>query len=261
MILMKEQKQKSEELKEVMRKTLSPRHHAMLYAYIVRSCRKFPYDDVEQVIEKMTVEYGKRRGRRMAKRAAKDNMPLTALNYEVYQEWQPFPGDMDSGIELDAEEIHIFAKKCPWYDVWQTNGMLEYGKPYCKYIDESLVSGFNEDIAFETASNRTNGGSSCDFYYRGLCADEAEKQEYRANCSKIGNKGIKSWDFHIGDLYDCAKKHITAAYGGDGEKAISDALEDYRNMYGMIFLEILLDWDGYDFESVEDYCGIDAEEI
>lgn len=135
----------------------------MLYAYIVRSCRKFPYDDVEQVIEKMTVEYGKRRGRRMAKRAAKDNMPLTALNYEVYQEWQPFPGDMDSGIELDAEEIHIFAKKCPWYDVWQTNGMLEYGKPYCKYIDESLVSGFNEDIAFETASNRTNGGSSCDF--------------------------------------------------------------------------------------------------
>lgn len=105
------------------------------------------------------------------------------------------------------------------------------GKPYCKYIDESLVSGFNEDIAFETASNRTNGGSSCDFYYRGLCADEAEKQEYRANCSKIGNKGIKSWDFHIGDLYDCAKKHITAAYGGDGEKAISDALEDYRNMY------------------------------
>ena len=230
MILMKEQKQKSEELKEVMRKTLSPRHHAMLYAYIVRSCRKLPYGDVEQVIEKMTVEYGKRRGRRMAKRAAKDNMPLTALNYEVYQEWQPFPGDMDSGIELDAEEIHIFAKKCPWYDVWQTNGMLEYGKPYCKYIDESLVSGFNEDIAFETAS-------------------------------KIGNKGIKSWDFHIGDLYDCAKKHITAAYGGDGEKAISDALEDYRNMYGMIFLEILLDWDGYDFESVDDYCGIDAEEI
>ena len=89
MILMKEQKQKSEELKEVMRKTLSPRHHAMLYAYIVRSCRKLPYGDVEQVIEKMTVEYGKRRGRRMAKRATKDNMPLTALNLSLIHISEP----------------------------------------------------------------------------------------------------------------------------------------------------------------------------
>ena len=63
---MKEQRQKSDELKETMRKTLSPRHHAMLYAYIVRSCRSLSYDDVEQVIRHMTVMYGMRRGRRMA---------------------------------------------------------------------------------------------------------------------------------------------------------------------------------------------------
>lgn len=257
---MKEQRQKSDELKETMRKTLSPRHHAMLYAYIVRSCRSLSYDDVEQVIRHMTVMYGMRRGRHMAGRAAKDNMPLTALNYEVYQEWQPFPGDMDSGIDLEAEEINVFARKCPWYDVWQTNGLLEYGKPYCRHIDEALVRGFNPDIVFETAENRTNGGRLCDFYYRGLKAREAEKKEYRENCSKIGSKGIKSWDFHIGDLYDCARGCIIGAYGEAGAKAMEQALEDYRNMYGQIFLELLLDWKGYDFESVDDYLGIDEPE-
>ena len=42
---MKELRQKSTELKETLRDSLSPRHHAMLYAYIVRSCRMLPFDD------------------------------------------------------------------------------------------------------------------------------------------------------------------------------------------------------------------------
>ena len=45
-----------------------------------------------------------------------------------------------------------------------------------------------------------------------------------------------------------------------GAKAMEQALEDYRNMYGQIFLELLLDWKGYDFESVDDYLGIDEPE-
>ena len=252
---MKELRQKSTELKEALRSSLSPRHHAMLYAYIVRSCRRLPYDDVEQVIEKITVEYGRRRGRRMAARAARDKMPLTALNYEAYQEWQALPGDTESGIDLDAEEIHVFSKRCPWYDAWQANDMLAYGRPYCRLIDEALVSAFNESIAFETAASRTNGGEACDFYFRGLKASEAEKEQYKAQCAKVGNKAVKSWDFHIGDLYDCAKKQLLASYGDAGREALDRALCDYRNMYGPVYLELLTDWDGYDFESVDDYPG------
>ena len=192
---MKELRQKSTELKETLRSSLSPRHHAMLYAYIVRSCRRLPYDDVEQVIEKITVEYGRRRGRRMAARAARDKMPLTALNYEAYQEWQALPGDTESGTRYLRVEIHVFSKRCPWYDAWQANDMLACGRPYCRLIDEALVSGFNKSIAFETAASRTNGGEACDFYFADLKPARQKKRSTRRSAPKWATRPSRAGIF------------------------------------------------------------------
>lgn len=250
---MKEEIKTPEVLRENVRLSLSPRHHAMLYAYLVRACKQIPSEDIEPSIKEFTIGYGMRRGRRMAKRAIKDGNELTALNYEVYQEWQPQPGDMISGMDLDAPEVNVYALKCPWYDVWNTNGMLDYGKYYCSEIDEALVKGFNPDLNFETVSNRTNGGEKCDFYHRGLKATEQDKINYRTLCEKVGKAPLKNWDYHIGDLYRFVKDYVVSKYGHIGEAAIKKALEDYRNMYGQIALELLLAWEDYDFESIDDY--------
>ena len=120
---MKELRQKSTELKETLRSSLSPRHHAMLYAYIVRSCRRLPYDDVEQVIEKITVEYGRRRGRRMAARAARDKMPLTALNYEAYQEWQALP--VVVAILIAPNVLHLLFPEAQGLDIASIAGAMQ----------------------------------------------------------------------------------------------------------------------------------------
>lgn len=242
--------------KEVVRSKLSAEEHAVLFAFIVRNALEIIGKEAEEAIENGVIEYGKQRGRRMAGRALKDGETLSVFNYLVYGEWVPYEAsEMDIKFPNLDPELNMVANKCSWYDCWYMKAMLEEGKYYCKHVDAALARGFREDLNLDLISNRPEGASKCDFYFRGEKLSKKDFEEINRRKKILNNLAIKPWDYHIAHLYNSMKESLLKYHGEIGTKVIEQSLKDYEKEFGKETLEILMDFNDVDFESVEDYEG------
>jgi hypothetical protein len=235
----------------------TPKHNAMLFSYIVKSARKERGSEVDEVVKKAVIEYAMQRGRRMAKRVKKDGLELSTLNYLAYGEWEADPGDMNIEFKYDSEHTNMVVHKCPWYDSWKTEDLLEYGEPYCQYIDEYLAKGFSEDLVLQVEGTRTEGAEICDFYFRYESLDEEDFKILRERKEKLGSKAKKDWDYHIGHLLSAVEEVFTEKLGEKGTLIIDGALEIYKDKFGKEAYARLMEYRDLDYESVDDYEGIE----
>jgi hypothetical protein len=235
----------------------TPKHHAMLFSYIVKSAKGELGSEADEVVKKAVIEYAMQRGRRMAKRVKKDGLELSTLNYLAYGEWDAEPGDMSIEFKYDNEHTNMVVHKCPWYDSWKTEGLLEYGEPYCQYIDEYLAKGFSEDLVLEVEGTRTEGAEICDFYFRYESLDEEDFKLLKERKEKLGSKAKKDWDYHIGHLLSAVEEVFTEELGEKGTLIIYEALEMYEDKFGKEAYARLMEYRDLDYESVDDYEGIE----
>ncbi|MDW7669669.1 MAG: L-2-amino-thiazoline-4-carboxylic acid hydrolase [Bacillota bacterium] len=235
----------------------TPKHHAMLFSYIVKAARVELDSKADEIVKKAVKNYAMQRGRRMAKRVKKDGLELSTLNYLAYGEWEASPGDMDVEFKDNDEDINMVVHKCPWYDTWNSENILEYGEPYCKYVDEYLAKGYREYLVLAVDGTRTEGAEVCDFYFKDEALDDEDFEILAKRKEKLGSKAKKDWDYHIGHLLSAMEEVFTEELEDEGPKIIDKALELYQDKFGKEAYVRLMEYRDLDYESVDDYEGMD----
>ena len=234
----------------------SASHHAMLFAFIAkRTIDKFGKDGEKAVTDGVR-HYGEQRGHRMALRTLADGNQLDVENYLIYGEWSAAPGEMDLRFPQYSPEVRMENHKCPWYTEWEKRGLLKYGAYYCRDVDASLARGYN-GMELKLLANRTRGDELCDFVFAGCSIPNERMAEFAAKRDKIDGKARMPWEYHIGHLYSAMREVIIKAFGNEGEKAVQEAMDDYKNEYGQEAYDLVLQYADIDYNAMPKYEGID----
>ncbi len=230
----------------------TPQHHAILFAIIARSVmNQIGEKRGGKLIRKAVKEYGQQRGKRMALRAKNNNHSLSIANYFAYGEWAAQKEEMNFKFTEKMPHARMNIFKCPWYDTWEQNDLLEYGKYYCMEIDAALVKGFNPGIEIQINSTKTNGGQFCDFVFRNAnlsflkLLNLAYKKKIRP-----GKEPIMPWEYHLGHLFKSMGETIHKTLGGEPEKIMSDALNDFAVFFSGEAVDAIKRYQSTDFNKL-----------
>ncbi len=145
-------------------------HHALLFTCIAEPLIESAGRATgEKILRQAVRRYGQQRGHRMALRAEKNGHPLNLENYFAYGGWAVPKGQMQYNMTEKRPHARLIVTRCPWYQTWESHGLLNTGKYFCKEIDAALLNGFNPELTIEVESTRTNGGTHCDFVFKAVC--------------------------------------------------------------------------------------------
>ena len=201
--------------------TYGIRHHAVLYALIVKYV--FAYlnkDEAEKTVEKITRNYGLKRGKRMAELARINNEPLGINSFLVHGEWAGEKDENSSLLTSDQDNTISLVHKCAWYDYWKQYGLLEYGTYYCRYIDKAICKGFNGNFSLELNKAIGFGDNHCEFIW-----NEKYDPDYLSTHPK---KWILPFSFHMKELRQTAYEVLD-------EKIRDEILEKVDEDFDQIF--------------------------
>ena len=196
------------------------RHHAVLYALIVKYIFKYILTDPEKTIEDLTHTYGLKRGRRMKELSIENNEPLNIDAFLVHGEWA---GEKDENLSLlshDDDNTYSTVGKCAWYDYWKKYDLLEYGTYYCHYIDKAICEGYEGDFGLKLEKAIGFGDEKCQFVW-----NRSFNEEYLKSHPK---KWTLPFDFHCRELY-------TTAYEILDESIRDKILKDVNDEFCRIF--------------------------
>jgi hypothetical protein len=200
-----------------------PPEHALLFAWLAEEAvRTLGPVAADGLIHAAVRRYGRERGGRMARRAARLGLPLDWVSYLALGEWRA-PGHR---VDLErAPEMHGQVLACPWNDAWESEGLAGYGRLYCRDIDRALVQGFNPAMAYRVARTLPAGDACCDFVSAGYAFDGAEEARLDALRQRLGTSAVMPWDYHLGHLYWAMHRefevHIGAAGTAIAERALA----------------------------------------
>lgn len=235
----------------------SARHHAMLFAFIVKQTLDKCGEKAHDILLEGVKRYGEQRGRRMAMRAQVDGNPLTVSSYMAYGEWAAEPGDMDLRFRAFSPEVNMRNYKCPWYEEWAKRKLLDYGWYYCSVVDAALARGFRADLVLDILEMRVKGDECCDFYFRESKMNDEEKLKYGKLRNKLGSKARMEWAYHTGHLFKTMKETIIDAFNERGESAVTLALKAYEVEYGYKARGLVEEYEKVDYDLLPPYEGIE----
>ncbi len=203
------------------------------------------------IISKAVRQYSEQRGRRMALRAQVDKRALSMINYIGYGEYK-ITGEIELKIIERSPYARIRIPKCPWYTTWKENGLLSFGRLYCREIDPALVRGFNPALRVDVNATLPAGAVQCEIvYHADLTILNYLLIQYRKTVS-LGAKAVMPWDYHVGHLFHTLEKVIIDELGLDGQKAIEAGLAKFAERYGEQAIQKVVTSRNQDYESVPD---------
>lgn len=230
--------------------------HALLFAWIAKAAIDRFGKEGKSAIGEGVIKYGKQRGKRMALRVKQDGAELNVPYYMAYGEWQAKPGDMDLKFFIKGDDLNMQAHKCPWYDEWREKDLLEYGRIYCKYVDEAIVEGYNPRLKLDVTKNRSEGAAFCDFWFRRASMTKEDFEKIKQRKEELGDKAIMPWDYHIGHLYKTMSDVIVGKFGEEGETVMEEALKVFEKYYGSVATEVIKGFSDTNFDEILHYEGI-----
>lgn len=212
--------------------TCTIENHAVLFALMVKHAVKLCGDDAKDVCVDGITKYGEERGKRMAANAKAHGDELTLLSNQIYGEWKPdFDGQMEFGQSKTEPTLVTYISKCAWCDAWRKHDLMEYGKYYCLTVDDAVYHGFNPDFKCKPISNMSWGEEKCEFDW-GFPLTEEDVKKLIEKKKELGTSCMKDFDFHTAHLYHTVGNVIKERLGEKGEEAVSDAVDEYVEMFG-----------------------------
>ncbi len=195
---------------------LRPEHHATLFGIMVRNAIAIAGQEGLNAAAEGVKAYALQRGSRMRTRALANGDPLTFAAYMAYSEWAAPSGSIQIAAAQRSPTYITRTLACPWHAAWLERGMLEEGYCYCKYIDEYLVRGFNNQLVLGVNSVHTDGVSEyCEFVWNGLDFTPQAELELEAMRRRVQGDSIRSWEYHIAHLFAAMSAALTSLTGGD----------------------------------------------
>jgi hypothetical protein len=241
------------------KKGVTARSHAYLFGVIAKEVIDTYGEQGIQTIAEGVVKYGRQRGRRMAQRTAVDGLEFSALNYIAYGEWSAEPGEMDFSIPAKNPDVQFWIKKCPWYDVWKENGLLDkYGYLYCKYVDVAIAQGYNPALQFDVLTNRSAGDEVCDMRIRSANATEKDDVELATRIKTLSSKAKMPWDYHCAHLYKTLWEVVVSRFGIAGQRSMQKALQTFEAACGQEASSAILKLMEIDYNVMPPYAGING---
>jgi hypothetical protein len=224
--------------------------HAVLFALLLRQAVLLG-EEGEDAAAKGVVLYGKERGLRMAARCAADGRPPTLRNYLNYGEWVDDRGWSDfrpAGLQPFVLE----AVKCGWCDSWKKYGLEQYGRVFCRWIDPSLVGGFNPQAEFSMGDTLSGGAERCRFFFHGASfADEEDLKKDTAERTAERHRRVKDFLYHTGHVLSAVRRNFMLELGLlRARQLVEAALDDYAALFGREKTAVLL------YESEQDFLRI-----
>lgn len=215
-------------------------HHAVLFALLAKYAVTICGKRGEEAIQKGMIVYGNERGARMAANALARGDELTTMTSQAYGEWKPdYEGQMEFGQLRLEPTFQTYITKCAWCDAWKKHNLLEYGKLYCVNVDKAVYQGFRSDfVCTPMAAALSWGGSRCEFDW-GHPISEEEAEELARKKKELGTSCMKDFNYHTSHLKNTIGRTLTEEFGEDGKKAVELALEEYADIFGREYMEIL----------------------
>lgn len=208
--------------------------HAVIYGLLCQAAEQIAGDDAYSATARATVLYAAERGRRMAKRAVEDGLPLTIETYRAYTEW------VDERRQMKVETVALSpcfrmnGTYCVWNETWKKYGLEKYGAIYCQYVDQTMVRAFDPKNNLIIHSVQAHGGPGCDFEWPGLSFQNEEeflaaaryKQSKRA-------RAVKDFLYHCGHTVSAMGRGYNRDLGASAADAvITRALAEYARLFG-----------------------------
>lgn len=192
------------------------REHALLYALICRTVfAHHDEEEAERLIEKITKQYGHKRGKRMRANSKEGSL----LDFFVNGEWKGRDGENSSKMIFEEERTLSLVTKCAWHDTWEKYGLLEYGKYYCRHIDKAICEGYDSAFGLEVEKDMGKGDECCIFVWN------EKVDEDKLNGSK--KEHILAFDHHVRELYGCAREVLN-----DKEEILREIASSFKELTG-----------------------------
>ena len=219
-------------------------HHAILFALLAKHAVTLCGKKGEEAILTGMTAYGNQRGARMAKNALAHGDELTTMTNQAYGEWKPdYDGQMEFGQIRIQPTLQTYIAKCAWCDAWKKHGLTEYGKLYCVNVDNAVYQGYRSDFECKSISTALSwGGTRCEFDWGHPLSDE-EAVELVNRKKELGTSCMKDFNFHTAHIKHTVSKTLIDELGEDGEKAVELALDEFAEMFGQEYLDVLEQYD------------------
>ena len=203
------------------RETFTPHQHAVMFALFAKNILDiFGEKKGDLLLLSAVTQYGKERGRRMAKRCIAHNKPLNMDSYLAFSEWR-YAQDFEKTALFDKPYCAYRIYRCPWNVSWEKSDLKKYGKYYCRAIDHAILSGFNPDLSLEMPSYLSQeGGRYCEFHWKDLIVDDAQIARTKLITDEIKESCIKDFIFHTAHLFSTLEKCILQLDLPKGAKAV-----------------------------------------
>ena len=214
-----------------------PGIHAMIFAVFVRKAKEKYGDEAETLIEKTVMEYGRQRGFRMRQRSLMDGKGASMEDYMAYGEWSADEGSMDIRSTRTSDPAITRVYRCPWVTEWSKFGYMSEGAYYCRYVDKSLVEGFNDKLNLGMNSIMSEGAEFCEFVWEGASLDRVDAVEKE--------RRVLPWDYHIAHLVNCIAGNLPK---GDG--TMDSVISDINVIYDIELHDIIQKYIDTDFSAV-----------
>ncbi len=221
----------------VLNNKITARHHAGLFALLVRNILSSDTPEKETIIRNCVIYYAEQRGKRMAERAIKDGKDLTFETYMSYGEWKADENEIENEIINEKNPAVTRVYKCPWFSEWERLGMQKEGFYYCDNIDVNLVKGFNEYLSLEVTAVKPDNSYFCEFLW--------PNTDIGKKFSVEEDKRIKGWEYHISHLYRSFEKFLYS-----NSEILEKTKEDFTTIYGIDIGKIVDLYKNEDFSSI-----------
>lgn len=209
--------------------------HAVLYGLMAKGADSLlNEEDRYSAIARATILYAVERGRRMAKRAAEDGLPLTLATYRAYTEWTDEKKQMRVETLALSPNYRMNGTYCVWNETWKAYHLEKYGAIYCSYTDQTMVRAFNPENDLIIHSVQSHGGPGCDFEWPGLSyAGPEELKQAAAEKRARQGRAVKDFLYHCGHVVSAMGRSYAADFGQEmADQIIVQAMAEYAKLFG-----------------------------
>lgn len=157
------------------------RFAALLYYHLTREILAVCPEEGRAIIGRAIRNFGLHRGREIAERVRRANLPLTVENLQRFYD-MPIVSGWEPKVDRRADGYYSRTEACTFARVWQDLGYGEVGRIYCE-VDPAIREGYNPAIEYVATTNILDGDPYCSSVsrYREAASDSGgEVQDGRA---------------------------------------------------------------------------------
>lgn len=219
------------------------RLYAKLYYFIAHQflC-EFRDRGGEEKLRDAVRELAVHRGEQLRRDHEQRGLPISVHSLFTFGGFPGKAGFSRNQMRLTSTERISETLVCPLYDEWQALGGEAEGLCYCEEIHETMWSTYDERIETAQPTIMTRGDKTCRFEVC-MCLREGEQDPGQAasNSARASSLTVDEATMRLGELwaklyYFLATKMLES-YGGDGERALREAVREYGRNRGRLIRE------------------------